>query len=235
MPVLTASYSGFVNGDTPANLATPVTLSTNATSSSPVGTYAIQASGATSANYQITFVNGTLTINQASTSTTLAASVNPSVFGQAVTFTATVSATPPGSGTPGGVVTFYDGTTALDTETLNDGTATFGTSSLAVGSHAITVQYGGSTDFAGSASPSLTQTVYASMAYPDLVVSAIVNPASGVNDQPVKISWTDTNQGNADVTNGWDDQVVKLRLSRSSPHKAQPETDRLGVGWSDLM
>ena len=207
VPVLTPSYAGFVNGDTPANLATPVVLSTNATSSSPVGTYAIQASGATAANYQITFVNGTLTINQASTTTTLAASINPSVYGQAVTFTATIYATSPGSGTPGGVVTFYDGTTVLDTETLNDGTATSTTSGIAVGSHSITVQYGGSTDFAGSASPSLTQTVSASMAYPDLVVSAIVNPASGEIDQPAKISWTDTNQGNADVTNGWDDQV----------------------------
>ncbi|MGO9809271.1 MAG: MBG domain-containing protein [Isosphaeraceae bacterium] len=52
LPDLTASYSGFVNGDTSANLTTPVTLSTAATPSSPVGAYAIQASGATSADYQ---------------------------------------------------------------------------------------------------------------------------------------------------------------------------------------
>ena len=116
VPGLTASYAGFVNGDTAANLATPVTLSTSATSSSPVGTYAIQASGATTTNYQITFVSGTLTINQASTTTAMAASVNPSVYGQSVTFTASVVAVAPGSGTPTGTVSFMEGSTTLDTE-----------------------------------------------------------------------------------------------------------------------
>ena len=45
------------------------------------------------------------------------------------------------------------------------------------------------------------------VAAPDLVVSNIANPAIGLISQPVKISWTDANQGGADVTNGWDDQV----------------------------
>jgi hypothetical protein len=57
MPTLTASYSGFINGDTPASLTTPVSLSTSATASSPVGSYSIVASGATDPNYDITFVN----------------------------------------------------------------------------------------------------------------------------------------------------------------------------------
>ena len=64
--------------------------------------------------------------------------LNPADFGQSVTFTAAVSAAAPGSGTPTGTVTFYDGTTAIDTATLGDGSATFTTSSLAAGSHAIT-------------------------------------------------------------------------------------------------
>ena len=61
-PPLTASYSGFVNGDTPASLDIPVSLSTTATTDSPVGTYPIVAAGAADANYAITFVPGTLTI-----------------------------------------------------------------------------------------------------------------------------------------------------------------------------
>lgn len=61
-PALTASYSGFVNGDTPANLTNPVALNTSATTSSPAGTYAITASGATAANYTITQNPGVLTI-----------------------------------------------------------------------------------------------------------------------------------------------------------------------------
>ena len=41
LPTLTASYVGFVNGDTPASLDTPVTLATTATASSDVGGYVI--------------------------------------------------------------------------------------------------------------------------------------------------------------------------------------------------
>ena len=62
VPTLTASYSGFVNGDTPASLATPVKLSTAATSGSPAGAYTITASGASSPDYTISDLNGTLTV-----------------------------------------------------------------------------------------------------------------------------------------------------------------------------
>src|SRR5205085_5022783 len=56
LPALTASYSGFVNGDTVASLDTPLSLTTTATASSAVGTYPIVASGASDANYTISFV-----------------------------------------------------------------------------------------------------------------------------------------------------------------------------------
>jgi hypothetical protein len=65
-PTLTVSYSGFVNGDTAASLTTPPTVSTTATTASPVGTYPITASGAVSANYTISYVSGTLTITAVS-------------------------------------------------------------------------------------------------------------------------------------------------------------------------
>src|SRR6185369_12149727 len=61
----TASYSGFVNGDTVASLDTPVTLSTTATVASAVGTYPITASGAADSNYMISFIAGTLTVTPA--------------------------------------------------------------------------------------------------------------------------------------------------------------------------
>jgi len=53
------------------------------------------------------------TVGQASSSTTIASSANPSVFGQSVTFTATVSVVAPGAGTPTGTVNFLDGATRL--------------------------------------------------------------------------------------------------------------------------
>lgn len=61
-PALTVSYTGFVNGESATVLTTPVTISTTATTSSPAGTYPITVSGATATNYNITFVNGTMTV-----------------------------------------------------------------------------------------------------------------------------------------------------------------------------
>ena len=88
--------------------------------------------------------------------TTLASSLNPSNFGQSVTFTASV--TPQFSGTVKGSVTFYDGTTALKTASLYGGVAKFTTSTLTSGAHSITATYNGNANFISS-SASLTQTV----------------------------------------------------------------------------
>jgi len=65
IPALTASFSGFVNGDTQAKALTgaPV-VTTTATSTSKAGAYPITVKQGTLAakNYTFTFVNGTLTI-----------------------------------------------------------------------------------------------------------------------------------------------------------------------------
>ena len=96
------------------------------------------------------------------TTTSLKSSLSPSAFGQAVTFTATVLATAPGSGTPKGVMTFEDGLNVLGAAVLNaSGQATFSSTSLSVASHAIIAAYGGDSVFAfkGSSSSALAQTV----------------------------------------------------------------------------
>ena len=61
-PSFTAGYSGFVNGDTVASFGGTLSFMTNASVSSPVGTYAVTPGGLTSSNYTITFVNGTLNV-----------------------------------------------------------------------------------------------------------------------------------------------------------------------------
>jgi subtilisin-like proprotein convertase family protein len=61
-PPLTASYSGFVNGDGPGSLSPGVSLSTTATPASAVGTYPITASGAANPNYTITYVPGVMSV-----------------------------------------------------------------------------------------------------------------------------------------------------------------------------
>lgn len=66
VPTLTATFTGLVNGDTPASLDTPAQLSTTAQSSSAPGAYPITASGATDANYTITFQPGVMTVRSSS-------------------------------------------------------------------------------------------------------------------------------------------------------------------------
>ena len=63
-PTFTVSFMGFLNGDTPASLTGTLSATTSANQSSPVGTYSITPGGLTSNNYNLNFVNGTLTINQ---------------------------------------------------------------------------------------------------------------------------------------------------------------------------
>src|SRR5579885_240544 len=98
-------------------------------------------------------------LKQTATTTTLTSSLNPAVFGQSVTFTATVAPSS-GTGMPTGTVAFNDGTTTLATVALDSGGhATFTTSSLATSTHAIIAVYGGDSNFLTSTSPSLTQTI----------------------------------------------------------------------------
>jgi FtsP/CotA-like multicopper oxidase with cupredoxin domain len=68
-PTLTPSYATFVAGDAAATLATPPnsppTCTTTAIASSPVGAYPVTCTGAVDANYTISYVAGTLTVNPA--------------------------------------------------------------------------------------------------------------------------------------------------------------------------
>jgi hypothetical protein len=160
LPTLTVTYTGLVNGDTAP--ATSPTISTIATSSSPVGTYPIIASGASDPNYTISYTDGTLTVTKASTTVVLTSSNNPSIHLLPVTFTATVAVVAPGVGTPTGTVTFRDGTTTLGTATLSSGKATYRTPCirpLRLGDHSITAVYNGDANFTTSTSPAMTQTV----------------------------------------------------------------------------
>jgi hypothetical protein len=95
-------------------------------------------------------------VNQASTTTTLVSSLNPSSAGQPVTFTATI--VPQFGGTVTGTVTFQDGATTLGTVNVGGGAAKFTTKPLSSGTHNITATYNGTASFSTS-SGSLTQTV----------------------------------------------------------------------------
>ena len=92
LPTLTASYSGFVNGDTSASLTTQPTLTTTATASSHVAgsPYTITASGAVDSDYSISYVVGSLTVTAAPL--TITANNQTKVYGAALpTLTASYS------------------------------------------------------------------------------------------------------------------------------------------------
>ncbi len=119
---------------------------------------------------------GLLTVQQAATSTTVTSSLNPSPFGQGVTFTATASAVAPGAGTPMGTMTFYDGSTPLGVVPLDaSGRADFTMSLLAIGTHSVTAQYSGDLNFSGSTSAALSQTVNKAVSIS--VIASSVNPS----------------------------------------------------------
>jgi hypothetical protein len=94
----------------------------------------------------------------AATTTTLTSSLNPSAYGQAVTFTAVVTSKA-GEPLDGETVTFMEGKTVLGTGALSSGSASFTTSALNVGTNAIKAVYGGDSNFAGSTSKAVSQVV----------------------------------------------------------------------------
>ena len=116
------------------------------------------------------------TVTQSPTSIGLSSSANPSTFGQNVTFTASLTAS--GSPTPSGTVTFLDGATPLGPAvTLAGGTtATFLSSTLTVGTHSITAQYSGDTNYTSSTSSAVLQVINKNGTA--LVLNASPNPST---------------------------------------------------------
>ena len=122
-----------------------------------------------------TSVGVSQTVNRASTSTTVASSVNPSVYGQPVSITATVSST---AGTPTGTVSFVQLSPLINFGTANlnaSGKAILTTSALTAGVHTIIVSYGGDTNFVNSGT-SISQTVNKASTLTTLMASP--NPAT---------------------------------------------------------
>ncbi len=79
-------------------------------------------------------------VNPALSTTTLSSSSNSTIFGTSVTFTATVASA---TGSPIGTVTFTDGPTTLGVASVSNGSATFSTAALAVGTHSVGASFSG--------------------------------------------------------------------------------------------
>jgi len=141
----------------------------------PVGWDSTYGSGRINALKAVTNANGG-TQSLTPTTTALTSSPNPSISGQSVIFTATVS---PSAAT--GTVTFKEGTTTIGSSALSNGFATLSTSSLAAGvTHSITASYGGNTSYSSSVSAVLLQAVNNSTSKTNTTTSlaSSLNPSS---------------------------------------------------------
>jgi hypothetical protein len=151
--------------------------------------FQVQYQGTDNPDPQVNFASSDMspavsfTVTQNFATNTLTASSNPAVLGQPVTFTAAVLG-PTGSAAPTGSVMFdIDGTTV--TAPLVGGTATYTTSSLALGAHQVSAIYSGDLHYPPEVSNSLTETVI-----PATAVSLNVSALTSTFGQPITLTAT---------------------------------------------
>jgi hypothetical protein len=125
---------------------------------------------------------------QAPTTATLTSSLNPSFYGNSVTFTAIVP--PSGTTAPTGTVSFLDGATQIGTGTLsgNPGVATLTTTTLIMGTHSITASYAGDSYNGPSVSLPLNQVVKQAQT----ATTVTATPSPGIAGGPETIAATVT-------------------------------------------
>ena len=119
-----------------------------------------------------------LSAAKTATTTTISSSLNPSLYGQTVTFKAVVSPQPPN----GEEVNFYSGSNELGTGSLSGGTATFKTSTLNGGTADIKATYVGDSTFASSHATQLVQTIN----------PAATTTSLASSENPVRVGWSVT-------------------------------------------
>ena len=127
-------------------------------------------------------------VTRADTTTMVVSSLNPSIKGDAVTFTATVAAVAPGAGVPTGSVDFKDGSQVLATVPLTAGSASYTTSTLTQGQHGIIGVYSGDANFFLSRAAIVSQKVLA----PSLTITAPAAGALLARGTTQNITWTYT-------------------------------------------
>jgi ELWxxDGT repeat protein len=137
-------------------------MATFTTASLAAGPHSITASYAGDGNYTGSSSSpSSEPVGKAITKATVALSPATTLYGQLVTFTATITVVSPGAGIPTGSVTFKDASKVLGSGTLDaTGHATFSFATLSVGGHAINATYNGDKSFfASNQSPAIGNTV----------------------------------------------------------------------------
>jgi Bacterial Ig-like domain (group 3)/Galactose oxidase, central domain len=127
------------------------------TSSLSAGSHSISAAYSGDANYtSAASIVLKQVVDGGASQTVLQSSPNPSVVGQPVSLSVSVSSQ---QGVPSGSVRLLDGQAQIAIVSLTNGAGAFSTSSLTVGPHTLSAVYGGDSTHAGSTSPAVVQTV----------------------------------------------------------------------------
>ncbi len=155
----TGKLTFLVNGGSPVTKVLSGGVAFYTTSTLPPGSSNISAVYVGDANFNGSTSGTVVQVVKAAVTTAVTSSLNPSTYGQAITFTATLSSTI-GAPPDGETVTFTDGSATLGTGTLSGGVANFTTAlPLKVGTHSIKAVYAGDASFAASTSAVLKQVV----------------------------------------------------------------------------
>ena len=162
-PHTTAGTVEVTDDGTPVCKCTDTTLTWNidhwdwscSLASTTAGSRTITATYLGDTNYSGSSDTDSHTVNKADTTTTVTSDINPSVTGEEVEFTATVAAAAPGSGTPTGTVTFYDGASIGQDNDGSDGWKLKYTFPSA-GANTITATYSGDSNYKTSTSSAYT-------------------------------------------------------------------------------
>jgi hypothetical protein len=176
------------------------------------------------------------TVQGASTSTSVtAAPASPTVFGQGVTFTATVVANPSSVGTPTGILQFTDnGVNLGGSQALSGGAASVVSSGLSVGAHNIVATYTSDDPNFLSSSGSANQQV--NMASTSTGVTVTADPS--VFGQPITITGSvgalAPGAGTPTGTVTFADGSTNLGSAAVSGGQASISTSNLSVGTHNL-
>ena len=157
VPTLGGTLSGVLPQDAGRVAAV---FTTTAAVLSPVGLYPIAAmlTGLSAADYTVAAAPASLTVAQAPTLTTLSASTTATSLGLPVTLDLQAASTT--SGAPTGSITLLDGAAPLSIQPLSAASsAVYTTTTLALGSHALSAVYSGDTNFLPSTSAVATVAV----------------------------------------------------------------------------
>jgi poly(3-hydroxybutyrate) depolymerase len=167
-------------------------------------------------------------LSKTATTMTNSSSLNPSAYGQAVTFTAVVNPQPPN----GEIVTFISGSTVLGTGTLSGGTATLTISTLGEGTDNVYAAYAGDSTFKSSSSIRVSQVVNPAGTTTNLVASqSPVNAGQSVTfTATVTPKFTGTATGNVAFYSG----STKLGQVTLSGGVASLTTTKLASGTDSI-